>query len=147
MQIYVSQKRYKWIDKHQYLCQYHFYQHHSIFSQHLLFSTLGFELRASCLLGRCSITCATPPALFYIGYIWDMVSQIVCWDWLGTLTFQISASWVAKVAGISHQWFKRQARLSWAGSKLTLCSILQGFWNWVLLFFPNRAKCHSSHFI
>jgi hypothetical protein len=28
-----------------------------------LFAVLGFELRASLLLGRCSITRATPPAL------------------------------------------------------------------------------------
>jgi hypothetical protein len=60
-------------------------------------------LRASCLLGRHSTTWATPPALFYVGCFWDAVLLTICPGWLWTAIFLISASWVARITGVSHR--------------------------------------------
>jgi hypothetical protein len=38
-----------------------------------------------------------------IGYFWDRVSRAVCPGWLGPMIFLISASWVARIIGVSHQ--------------------------------------------
>jgi hypothetical protein len=62
---------------------------------------LGFELRASHWLGRHSITWATSPALFCDGFFQDRVSQITYLSWLWTATILISASWIARIAGIA----------------------------------------------
>jgi hypothetical protein len=66
------------------------------------FAVLGLELKASHLLGRHSTTWAIRPAFFYIGYFQDRVLRTICPGWLGTLIFLISASWVAKIAEVSH---------------------------------------------
>jgi hypothetical protein len=47
------------------------------------FGILGFELRASCLLGRWLYHLSHPPALFCIGYFQDRVSRTVC-PWLAS---------------------------------------------------------------
>jgi hypothetical protein len=66
---------------------------------------LSFFLRywglnlASCLLGRRSTTWTTQSALFCDGYFQDRVSRTICWLW--TLIFLISASWVARITGVS----------------------------------------------
>jgi hypothetical protein len=47
---------------------------------------------------------ATPPALFCDGFFfWDRVSQTICLGWLQNVILLISASWVAKITGVSHQ--------------------------------------------
>jgi hypothetical protein len=46
-----------------------------------IFSSIGFELRASCLLGRWATTWATLPALFCFGYFWNRVSRTICLAW------------------------------------------------------------------
>jgi hypothetical protein len=45
----------------------------------------------------------TPAQFFVIGFFWDRVSQTVCPDWLQTEILLISASWVARITGVSHQ--------------------------------------------
>jgi hypothetical protein len=47
---------------------------------------------------------ATPPALFFCvkGFFWDRVLQTICPGWLWTIIFLISASWVARIIGVSH---------------------------------------------
>jgi hypothetical protein len=46
---------------------------------------------------------ATPPALFLWRVFWDRVSQTICLGWLRTMILLISASWVARIIGMSHQ--------------------------------------------
>jgi hypothetical protein len=45
---------------------------------------------------------ATPPALFCDGYFQDRVSQTICPGWLRIEILLIFASWVARIAGVSH---------------------------------------------
>jgi hypothetical protein len=51
---------------------------------------LGFELRASHLLGRHFTIWVTLPALFLIVYFQDRVSQTICPGWLPTMILLIS---------------------------------------------------------
>jgi hypothetical protein len=44
----------------------------------------------------------TPPALFLWRVFWDRVSRIICLGWLWILILLISASWVARITGVSH---------------------------------------------
>jgi hypothetical protein len=46
---------------------------------------------------------ATLPTLFCDGFFWDRVSRTICQGWLWTMILQISASWVARIIGVSHQ--------------------------------------------
>jgi hypothetical protein len=63
---------------------------------------LGFEFEASCLLGRHSTAWVTPPALFYVEYFQDRVSQTICLGWLQTMFLLISSSLIARITGLSH---------------------------------------------
>jgi hypothetical protein len=57
----------------------------------IYFVVLGFELKASYLLGRHSTTWA----LFCVGYFWDGISWTICPDWLWTsilLSFPFQSS-------------------------------------------------------
>jgi hypothetical protein len=45
---------------------------------------------------------ATPPALFCDGFFQDRGSWTICLGWLRTVILLISASWVARVIGVSH---------------------------------------------
>jgi hypothetical protein len=65
---------------------------------------LGSELRASHLLGRWSITWATPSALFCDGFFQDRVWRTICLGWLQTETLLISTSWVPKITGVIHRY-------------------------------------------
>jgi hypothetical protein len=78
---------------------------------------LGFELWASCLLDgyfnkllllqywglNSGPPWATPPALFCDGIFRDRVSWTIYPSWLWTAILLISASWVARITGVSHQ--------------------------------------------
>jgi hypothetical protein len=46
---------------------------------------------------------ATPTALFCVGCFWDRVSWTIFLGWLWTAIHLISASWVARITGVSHQ--------------------------------------------
>jgi hypothetical protein len=69
-------------------------------SLNIFFAALGFEIRTSHLLRR-STTSATPPGLFCDGYFQDRVLRSTCPGWLWTLILLISASWVARIIGMS----------------------------------------------
>jgi hypothetical protein len=75
--------------------------HHLSFSFYLFiywliyFVVLGLELRASTLSHS-----ASP---FHNRYFWDRVLQTICPGWLWTMILLISASWVARITGMSHQ--------------------------------------------
>jgi hypothetical protein len=46
---------------------------------------------------------ATPPALFlWFFFFWNRVLQTICLGWLQTTIPLISASWVARITGVSH---------------------------------------------
>jgi hypothetical protein len=64
---------------------------------------LGFELTASPLVGSCSTTWVTLLALFCV--LFCFVFEI--WSWESglslTVILLISASWVARITGVSHQ--------------------------------------------
>jgi hypothetical protein len=40
---------------------------------------------------------------FCEGYFWDRVSWAICPGWLRTMILLTSASWVVRIAGVSHQ--------------------------------------------
>jgi hypothetical protein len=61
------------------------------------------------------------PALFCVGYFWDRWTIY----WFGTAILQISASWVARITGVSHRHLA-------AGN--------------LLIFFP-KTICGSQHFV
>jgi hypothetical protein len=70
-------------------------------------SVLGFELRASCLLGSPLLL----EPLYHLRhstshvlccFFQNRVSQTVCLGWLWTVILLISASWVARITGVSH---------------------------------------------
>jgi hypothetical protein len=50
----------------------------------------------------CSITWATLLDLFCVGYFRDRVSQSICLCWLWSEVILTSASWVARIIGVSH---------------------------------------------
>jgi hypothetical protein len=60
------------------------------------FLVLEFELRAYILSHFAS-------PFFVKGFLWDRLSWTICPSWLQTLIFLISASWVARITGVSHQ--------------------------------------------
>jgi hypothetical protein len=66
----------------------------------LYFSVLGFELRASCWLGRHFTTWTTLLFLLCFGYFRDRVLWTICW--LQTPILLISACRVARMRGVSH---------------------------------------------
>jgi hypothetical protein len=59
---------------------------------------------------------ATPPTLFREGVFQDRLSQTICPCWLQTVSLLISASWVARISGVSHQ---HPARLNFWKSRLS----------------------------
>jgi hypothetical protein len=63
---------------------------------------MGFELRALVLLGRNSISWATPAALFVLGIFEIGSHKLFIWGWLQTLILLISASWIARITDLSH---------------------------------------------
>jgi hypothetical protein len=69
-------------------------------------AALEFELKASHLLGRHSysycLSHPTSPFLWWV-FLRDRVSRTVCLGWLWTVILLISASWVARIIGVSHQ--------------------------------------------
>jgi hypothetical protein len=65
--------------------------------------TLGFELKASHLLGRWSTTWAISLALFCVGCFWYKVLQIVCPAWPQMVMPLFSASRMVRITGVSHQ--------------------------------------------
>jgi hypothetical protein len=80
---------------------------------------LGFEFRASCLLGRRCTSWTTLPALFCVGYFQDRVSWNACPSWPWTIVLLISASQVAGIIDMSH----------WHLAMLMFCNLytLEGF--------------------
>jgi ABC-type Fe3+ transport system permease subunit len=58
------------------------------------FVVLGLEFRAF------TLSHSTSP--FCDGYFWDRVSWTICLSWLQTVILLISASWVARITGVSH---------------------------------------------
>jgi hypothetical protein len=89
------------------------------------FVVLEFELKASCLPDRgCTTWVMSQPFFFFFlvlglelkaftlnhsaspfcdRYFQDRFSQTICPSWLRTTILLISASWVAKITGMSHQ--------------------------------------------
>jgi hypothetical protein len=55
------------------------------------FKALGLELRL------------TPPVLFLWKVFWDRILRSFCPGWLWTVILLISASWVARITGVSHR--------------------------------------------
>jgi hypothetical protein len=66
---------------------------------------VGFEFRASHLVGRCSYHVSHSASLFFfvMGFFQGKVLGTICLGWLWIAILLISASWVAKITGVSHQ--------------------------------------------
>jgi hypothetical protein len=45
----------------------------------------------------------TPPALFFVKFFSRWAHRTICLGWLWTVILLISASWVARITGVSHQ--------------------------------------------
>jgi hypothetical protein len=58
-----------------------------------------------------------------VGYFWDRVLWTICSSWLPTLLLLISASWVARITGLSH-WLSAWLWFEWRYPFQTSC------WNW-----------------
>jgi hypothetical protein len=67
-------------------------------------TVLGFEITASCLLGRPFTTWTTPPALLCFGCLRDRVERTICPGWLLPKILLMCTSWVARITGMSHQY-------------------------------------------
>jgi hypothetical protein len=61
-----------------------------------------FELSASQLLGRCFYCLSHSSIPFWNGFFQDRVLWSICWGWLRIAILLISASWVARITGMSH---------------------------------------------
>jgi hypothetical protein len=66
---------------------------------YFFFSLLGLALRA------CTYSHSTTHPFFVcvMCFFWDRVSWSICQGWLQTETLLISASWVARLIGVSHR--------------------------------------------
>jgi hypothetical protein len=60
------------------------------------FAVLRLELRAY------TLSYSISPFIFVMGFFQARVSQTICLGWLWTSIPLISASWVARIAGVSH---------------------------------------------
>jgi hypothetical protein len=58
---------------------------------------------------------AAPPVLFLWRIFQDRVSRTICPGWLWTMILLISASWVARIIGMSHQYPANTCNLRAAG--------------------------------
>jgi hypothetical protein len=67
----------------------------SYLNEHTFFCGTGFELRAY------TLSYSTSP--FFVMGFFKIVSQTVCSGWLQTEMLLVSASWVARITGMSHQ--------------------------------------------
>jgi hypothetical protein len=65
-------------------------------------AVLGLKLRAFTLSHFASPSCD--------GCFWNRVSQTICQGWLQTAILLISASWIARITGMSH-WYPAQWHL------------------------------------
>jgi hypothetical protein len=78
-----------------------------LFFSFLFFSVLEFELLGLNAGPTPWVTPPAPPPTFFV-FFQDRVSQTICQGWLRTLIILISASWVARIIGVSHwhpAWF------------------------------------------
>jgi hypothetical protein len=67
------------------------------------FGSIKVWTQASHLLGSCSTTWPTPPALFCKGFFQNRVSRTICQGWFPSKIFLISASQVVRITGVSLQ--------------------------------------------
>jgi hypothetical protein len=58
-------------------------------------AALGFELKT------CTLSQSTSPFLWWV--FWDRVLWTICLGWPQIAILQLSASWVARITGVSHQ--------------------------------------------
>jgi hypothetical protein len=82
-----------------------------IYYYYYYFAVLLLELRAY------TLSHSTNP--FCVRCFWDRVSRTICPGWLWTVILLISASWVARITGVSHQCLA-----------VLLCSFNKGYRTW-----------------
>jgi hypothetical protein len=69
----------------------------------LFFSLWVFVVVVVFSLNSGPTSSAIPPALLCDGFFQERVSWTICPGWLRTTILLISASWVARITGVSHQ--------------------------------------------
>jgi hypothetical protein len=79
------------------------------------FAGLGFKLMAYTL---------SHSILLCEGFFWDRVSWTICLVWLQTMILLISATWVARITGMSHQYPARMYNLKEVTYTLNSVSVL-----------------------
>jgi hypothetical protein len=85
-----------------------------------LFVVLAFELRAYTLSQN------TSPFLWKV--LWDRVWRTICLGWLWNVILLTSASWVARITGVSHQHLLNSEPHACQAWGLPLESHLQPLW-------------------
>jgi hypothetical protein len=90
-----------------------------------LFAVLGLELRAF------PLSHSTSP-IFCDRVFRDSVLKTICSGWLQTTILLISASWVARITGVSHWHPASLSRIKLWTAMVCMWCILQGFvcWEW-----------------
>jgi hypothetical protein len=100
----------------------------------LFFVGVGFELRASCLQSRCSMAWVIPAAHFALIILEMGVLWTICLDRPQTTVLLMSASWVARITGLSRLIFKLLLLLFFSvlGIELSLVHGRQAFYHWAM---------------
>jgi hypothetical protein len=78
-------------------------QYLNLKSLFFFFPSTGVWIQGLILVHRHSTTWVTPSALFCVGYFQDRVLGTICLGWPITWIFLISASWLARITGMSHR--------------------------------------------
>jgi hypothetical protein len=106
---------------------------------------VGLELRALYLLGllsRCSTSWATPPALFCIGVFEIGFCKLFASGWLRTAILLISASWVARITGMSHWHLASVYALSPENQRREVSALID-LWTWeAVIIWKTSSPCH-----
>jgi hypothetical protein len=79
---------------------------------------------------------ATPPVLFFDVFFWDRVSWTICPGWLRIAILLISASWIARIIGVSHQHLAHLKKIF----------LLLLYWGYTVKFTKVRSVCLSYYY-
>jgi hypothetical protein len=96
---------------------------------------------------------ASPPALFSDGLFWDRVLWTICLGWVRTAVLLISASWVARITGVSHRiWPFFLFSIFWLVpnflpdmTEINYVIELKGWHPLLSKFLQEEVTCHKRH--
>jgi hypothetical protein len=80
-------------------------------------------------------------------YFWDRLSQTICMGWLWTTVLLISASWVARVTGVSHWCLAMKLSTfpcAYYISSSEKCLFKSLFFHWIIGLYVVKLYCIFS---